>query len=110
MSDLVDRDNVYKVLTDCYHHRTEVQHKALREALSKVPSAEPERKWIPVSECLPAEDVDVLLQFPDNMGVGYIEDGWWNIMTCNAMYSGLDEGDVKPIAWMPLPESYRGED
>lgn len=66
-------------------------------------------EWIPVSERVPEEDVDVLLQFPNSMAVGYIEDDWWSICTYDDMYSGLDEGDVKPIAWMPLPEPYRGD-
>lgn len=35
---LIDADEVYKVLTDYYHHRTEIQHEALKEALSKVPT------------------------------------------------------------------------
>lgn len=35
---LVDIDEVYKVLTEQYHQRTEIQHMALREALSKVPT------------------------------------------------------------------------
>lgn len=71
--------------------------------------AEPERKWIPVTEALPKEDIDVLLQFPHTMTVGYQEDGFWNIATCDDLYSGLDEEDEKPIAWQPLPEPYRGE-
>lgn len=43
MSDLIDRKVAFEVLTDYYHHKTEVQHEALKEALSRVPSAEPER-------------------------------------------------------------------
>lgn len=35
---LIDADVVYKVLTDYYHQRTETQHEALKEALSKVPT------------------------------------------------------------------------
>lgn len=77
--------------------------------LDNIPSAEPERKWIPVTEALPEEDIDVLLQFPKNLGVGYQEDGVWNITTCDDLYSRLDEADAKPIAWMPLPKPYRGE-
>ena len=34
---LVDVDEAYKVLTDYYHHRTETQHEALKEALERVP-------------------------------------------------------------------------
>ena len=33
---LCDVDEVYKVLTDYYHLRTEIQYKALREALERV--------------------------------------------------------------------------
>ena len=77
--------------------------------LVNAPDAEPERRWIPVTEALPEEDIDVLLQFPHTMGVGYQEDGCWNIITCDDLYSGLDEADTKPIAWMPLPEPWKGE-
>ena len=38
---LIDADEAYKVLTDYYHHRTEIQHEALKEALLKVPTVDP---------------------------------------------------------------------
>ena len=38
MPRLIDADDAYKVLTDYYHQRTEIQHKALKEALSRVPT------------------------------------------------------------------------
>lgn len=38
--DLISREKAYEVLSEYYHHKTEVQHKALREALDMVPSAE----------------------------------------------------------------------
>lgn len=34
---LIDADEAFRVLSDYYHHRTEVQHDALREALNRVP-------------------------------------------------------------------------
>lgn len=68
-----------------------------------------EVKWTPVSEALPEEDIDVLLQFPHTMAVGYQENGFWNIVNCDDLYSGLDKADAKPIAWMSLPEPWRGE-
>lgn len=51
MSDLIDRESAYKVLTEYYHHSTEKQHRALREALKRVPSAEPKKgKWIDMGD------------------------------------------------------------
>lgn len=37
MSDTISREKAYEVLTEYYHHKTEMQHKALREALDRVP-------------------------------------------------------------------------
>lgn len=39
MSDLIDRQAAYETLTDYYHHRTEIQHAALHDALNRVPAA-----------------------------------------------------------------------
>lgn len=36
---LINADEAYRVLSDYYHHRTEGQHDALREALDRVPEA-----------------------------------------------------------------------
>lgn len=41
MGDLISRQATYETLSEYYHHKTEMQHKALREALGMVPSAEP---------------------------------------------------------------------
>ena len=48
--DLISREKAYEVLSEYYHHKTEWQHKALREALDMVPSVDvPDRrvgKWL----------------------------------------------------------------
>ena len=73
------------------------------------------RRWIPVSEKLPPDDEDVLVQYEQGgMEVVYYhiddtfypteykdlnETGWFN-----------ENGDAlyfEPIAWMPLPEPYK---
>lgn len=41
MAELIDREATYEVLTSFYHHKTDIQHNALREALNKVPSVQP---------------------------------------------------------------------
>lgn len=40
MSDTISREKAYEVLSEYYHHKTEIQHKALRVALDMVPSAD----------------------------------------------------------------------
>jgi hypothetical protein len=40
MPRLIDADEAYKVLTDYYHIRTEIQHKALKEAMERVPTVD----------------------------------------------------------------------
>ncbi len=72
--------------------------------MQDLPSAQPERKtgWIPCSERLPEYDIDVLVQMSDDsMMVDYrtaSSSGW-----CWA------EKDDLPVAWMPLPEPWKGE-
>ena len=73
--------------------------------------------WIPVSERLPEDEVDVLVWFEyyrygnynrlfQTMGISYTYNGEW---------SGFVNGQsgwirLKVIAWMPLPEPYRERD
>ena len=66
-------------------------------------------RWIPCSERMPDDNTDVLLQFKNNMGVGFYEDGDWAINTGDGIYSMIGDNEEKPIAWMPLPEPYREE-
>ena len=40
MSKLIDEQAAYDVLTDYYHHSTDTQHAALREALGRVESVD----------------------------------------------------------------------
>lgn len=47
--DTVSRQAVYDTLTEYYHHSTDIQHKALAEAISRVPPSQsrPHGKWLP---------------------------------------------------------------
>ena len=40
MSNIISKEKAYEVLSEYYHHKTEMQHKALREALDRVPPAD----------------------------------------------------------------------
>ncbi len=89
------------------------------EVFNLLPSALPEQRWIPCSERLPEESGEYLCTLvgvhntglpsecgyepPNNHG---ITPGW---STCEADgFKFLRDDEV--LAWMPLPESYKGED
>lgn len=98
---LIDADKVYEVLTEYYHHRTQGQHDALQDAISRVPTIEINR-WIPVTERLPEKNARYLVT---NSQWGYFE------ISINAWIDGewlFPEED--PIAWMPLPEPWEEDD
>jgi hypothetical protein len=65
-------------------------------------------RWISCNEKMPEEGVDVLLQFSSNMGVGFYEHGW-AINTGDGIYSEVGEREEKPVAWMKLPEPWKGD-
>ena len=75
--------------------------RGIRKTIQELPSAQ---QWIPCSERLPEESGDYLITVAHHSGELLVEvdqfdnenGSWWHYMD-----------DV--IAWMPLPESYKGE-
>lgn len=139
MSDLIDRNDaveaiefekVYMTAYRCNSNGYVSEGNPLKQynkglddaikAVNNLPSAEPERKWIPVTEALPEEETDVLVTVHfdghksptvDLPPSDYVEiashvDGFWSSLS--------DEYKVAwskhhVVAWMPTPEPYRGE-
>lgn len=104
----------------CLYRRCKWNEKALRK-LKEYEDAEEQGvppvetpTWIPCSERLPEPEKEVLLQFENNMVVGFffVEGGHFDGTT--NWYGLADDDcytdcDAKPIAWQPLPEPYKGE-
>ena len=92
------------------------------EALKALPSAQ---QWIPVTERLPEEDVEVLISYRYKEGEGDTSHTDVDITTYGQMYFGGNKvgnhkhwrppfeyfaSNYEVVAWMPLPEPYREED
>lgn len=114
MSDLISRKETIKAIDSL--GEDSISYYKLLMLIVRLPSAEPERKWTPVTEALPEEDTEVLVtvRFDGTKNVKpsvYVEtasqiNGTWT--------SYSDEWKVSPnrhhvIAWIPLPEAWREE-
>lgn len=102
--DTISRQEAINALTEMYCKSDEdgyvwiIRGDAWKR-IDALPSAQPEQRWIPVSESLPEYKMQVLTIDKDgDYELNHIvdeEDGEW--------YWG------HPIAWMPLPMPWRGE-
>lgn len=115
MSDLISRQEVIKAMESNSFmvevfgtKRKMIDGMAFCCDIAELPTVEAKPvEWIPCSERLPSTEKpykSVLLQLKKSMVVGYINKaGQWFVDTGDCWCADLDE---KPIAWMPLPQSY----
>ena len=70
-----------------------------------------EQQWIPCSKRLP-EDVSLGEEYPTVIyctDSGEVDAGWYEVCTKKWWQLGQDAEIYDVIAWMPLPEPYRGK-
>ena len=91
------------------------------DIVKALPSAQPEQRWIPCSERLPEEkDAKILKKLGINMRSDYVlatvEVKGERMTILSHTFDGVWQWDKKyafpdynVIAWMPLPEPYKGE-
>lgn len=77
----------------------------IQEAFKKAIEALKQNQWVPCSERLPEKDECVFVYlFADSPYIAWYDGvDWW----CTSDFAL--EKDEEPIAWMPLPEPYKGE-
>lgn len=95
MDDLIGRQQTIDALMERFK-RVPTNAIIAKDVIRKLPSVQPEQRWILCSERLPEAKQRVLVTFPD---------GTVDIKIC------IDAGHLKwffahMIAWMPLPEPY----
>ena len=94
----------------------------IKGIVDSMPTIEPEPHWIPCSERLPEEDVEVLISYRYKEGEGDTSHIDMDITTYGQMYFGGNkvgnrkhwrapfeyfESNYEVVAWMPLPEPYK---
>lgn len=114
MKDLIERqaaieelcDNCDTVEASCPHYPC-----GRYVAIEKLPSAEPEPRWISVSERLP-ESKHEDLEYPTVIvccGDGAVTLACYYESTKEWGTGEYYDRIINPVAWMPLPEPYRAE-
>ena len=106
MSDLISRQALKKSIEKLYRcdWKTVKETMNIAQVINDLPSAEPEPKWIPVTEGLPEDGERVLITHR-----GGVSFGWYNGVYWERGASTYHRPLQTVIAWMPLPEPYRGE-
>ena len=91
-------DTIESEVADGYGY----QYEKWRKYFCELPSAQPEQRWVPCSERLPKKNCRCLTT---NEAWGSFEVDWNAWIDGQWLYP-----NEKPIAWMPMPEPYRGGD
>ena len=106
MADSIDRQAAIDALRCCMdvfvtNQPTLIYREEVLTALRLVPSAQ---KWIPCSERLPEVHDEVLVTARGEVSIAwlYVDGKWRSNDMPQPMFRDI-------IAWMPLPEPYKGE-
>lgn len=105
---LIDADKAYTILTDYYHHKTDIQHQALIEALNRVPTIYPPigykvladgRRW----EYFGKEEIDPVrhgrwIKEEDENSYWHV---YWHCSECNCRFIAETFEDISDFQYCP---------
>lgn len=97
--DTISRQAAIDDIKAVYEWHDTVTEGRILDHLRRLPSTQPEQRWIPCSERLPSK-----ADHTDDMVLVCYRNG---SVRFNTYMNGWAQGN--PVAWMPLPEPYRGE-
>jgi len=131
MDDLISRQAAIDEIKEIYEWHDNVTKERIIEHFKQLPSAQPEQRWIPCSERLPEDIRPVIVTWKNTdpksyyqyivgkhfTGTACYKNGkwYWYSSTTEDMlaeYGRYDSEEfdeaIECIAWMPLPEPYKG--
>ena len=121
MADMIDRQAAIDALNEVSEHYTEKGREwhphvdFMIDAIKDLPPVQPEQRWIPCSERLPENEYVLISKKPTK-----ISGSKWSVAIAirtadprSGKIQWRDSGfgvieDDKVLAWMPLPEPYKG--
>jgi len=132
-SDCISRQAAIDALIELYEYQRDIDPTEAADLvrqgiylaekkIEQLPSAQPEQRWIPCSERMPEEkDAGILKKLGTKKRSEYVlatvEVNGERMTVTACTYDGMWHWDkkyafpnYKVIAWMPLPECYRGEE
>ena len=108
MSDLISRQAAIDEIRRCRFVVDAI------EKISKLPSAQPEQRWIPVAEKLPEDEYVLISKKPTKISgdkwsvaiaIRMADPRSGKIQWRDSVFGIIQDDEV--LAWMPLPEPYR---
>ena len=104
--DLISRQDAINVADAVWSVTGDKNVAKVWDQIKDLPSAQPEQRWIPTSEKLPEYDKPVLLSTAwGKTEIGFLTQRGWMIVACS--YREFEQDAV--VAWMPLPEPWKGD-
>ena len=113
--DLIRRKDAIDAMLECCSSVCDNEYECgyddgLRKGMHKLkhlPSAQPEPRWIPVTERLPKVDNNISKRVLVTTSCGVVKEAYYFVD-----HWSIDDVDYKfsVAAWMPLPKPWRGEE